>query len=151
MSEPAAGTLRPLDESALREEIKRVLDEARAAIRDYTGLYAQQNLSGEVLNICQSALRRVDPDARVDEARRLVAERCGQLSRVADRFAERDPISIAAARALALAALDTFQDVVFDLRKVAEQPRGFGSLLRKRAQSPSAPQTSGAEWPRART
>jgi hypothetical protein len=151
MAEPASDPPRPLDEPALREEIKRVLDGARAVVRDYTGLDARQDLAAEVMTICERALPCLESGARLQEAKRLLAERCAQLARVSDRFVERDPAAIGAVRILTLAALDTFQDAVFERRKLDAQPRGSASLLRKQAQSPSSPQIPGPERPRART
>jgi hypothetical protein len=127
---PIAGSA---DDRALRQEVKSALDGARTRIRSYTGLYTGENLTGDVLAICNTVAASVAPNARLREAIAAVDGRCGQLAAAADRFAERDLAAIAASRALAVAAIDMFQDVIVDLRKSALQTRGAGSLLKRRA------------------
>jgi hypothetical protein len=74
-----------------------------------------------------------EPNYRLREARRIVEERCRQLAQATDRFAQRDPASIAALRAQAVAAIDMFQDAAFEWRKSRRAIPSSGHLLRRKS------------------
>lgn len=118
---------------SLREEIRLPLDDARAMIRKYTGLYLDEDLTGDVLGICDEVAAWVGVSPRIEEARALVEERCARLARVADRFAERDLALIAQARAQAIAAVDMLQDAALELRRMVIPTQSLGCLLRRRS------------------
>ena len=73
------------------------------------------------------------PHPRLQEARRLVEDRCRRLAQDTDRFALRDPAVIAVSRAQAMAAIDMLQDVVFEWRKARMKVPSSGRLLRRRS------------------
>jgi len=78
-------------------------------------------------------IRSEEPNSRLREARRLVEERCRQLADATDRFAQRDPASIAAMRAQAVAAIDLFQDAAFEWHKTRVSVPSSGRLLRRKS------------------
>lgn len=118
-------------DTALRQEIRSSLDDARRRIRSYMGLYSNENLIRDVLRACDDTTVRVDPAPQLDEARRIIEDRCRRLVQVTDRFTDRDPAVIGTARAQAIAAIDMLQDTVFRLRKVhTTDPRLCGLLRR---------------------
>jgi len=119
-------------DNALRQEIRFVFDDARGRILRYCGLYPHENLSAEVLRVCDEAAASVVPDLRLEDARHEVADRCRHLSEAADRFSDRDPLVIAAMRAQAIAAVDRMQDAVFALRRTHTPVPCLGTLLRRR-------------------
>jgi hypothetical protein len=133
MTDDVAHIGRSVDDLALRREVRGVLEGARDAIRGYTGFYSDEDLLEAVLSICNKVADPCLGNARIEEARALVEERCQQLVKAANRFADRDFEAIAAYRAQAVAAVDMLQDIVVDVRKAAAAARGFGSLLRRRA------------------
>jgi hypothetical protein len=120
-------------EAVLRSTIARELDSARAFVGSFTGLYADEDLVGVVLAACDRAAGAQGRASVVVQARRAVDQRCTLLATVADRFGERDPVRIARARAKTIAAVDRFQDVVFEARRVAELPPPPAGLLRRKS------------------
>ena len=126
-------TRRPTPETQLRENIRAPLEEARSLVRSFTGLYSDENLIQEVLSRCDAALATVSSSPALEELRSTIALRCRHLLHVSDRFTDRDPVRIAAARVHAMAAVDQLQDAVMALHKAssAEQPL---SLLRRPSQ-----------------
>ena len=120
------------DERALRQDLRRVFDAARTIVREFTGLYRDEDLSRAVLRLCDQAGTSPAADPRLAEARALVDARCRRLAQVSDRFGERDPALIAEARTRAIAAVDTFQDVVLDVCRPAGPRFRDGVLLRRR-------------------
>jgi hypothetical protein len=123
-------TDRPTRESLLRQSIRVPLEEARSSVRGFTGLYADENLILEVLSRCDAALATVSSNPALKELRSTVELRCRHLLHVSDRFTDRDPVRIAAARVHAIAAVDQLQDAVMALHKAAsiDQPL---NLLRR--------------------
>jgi hypothetical protein len=121
------------DDRLLREEIRLPLDSARTRIRRHTGLYPDENLTRDVLLICDEVIGWLSVTPDVQEARESVEARCLRLSQVTDRFAERDLGTIAKARSQAIAAIDRLQDVVFAQRRMEAMPQGCGILLRQRS------------------
>jgi len=121
------------DESAWRRDIKHFLDGARYRIRHHTGLYADEDLIGAVLHACRQAEVGCAPDLRLEEARREVEARCRRLAQAADRFADRDFARLGALRSQALAAVDTFQDIVLHKSRLREAGRSAGAFLRRQA------------------
>lgn len=121
------------DDRVLRQEAKDVLDGARSRIATYTGLYTNENLIADVLGLCRAAATGVAPSARVREAYLLVEDRCRHLAKAADRYAPEQFDVVAASRSRAIAAVDTFQDVIVESRRLARQAGGPGVLLRRRA------------------
>ncbi|WP_230530859.1 hypothetical protein [Microvirga roseola] len=117
----------------LRQETRQALDGAREMIRHYNGLYPHEDLVRDVLRICDRLTPALIPHPRLDETRRIVEERCGFLVRVANRFSERDPASIALARAQAISAVDLFQDAVLALRRASIPVPRTGMLLRRKS------------------
>ena len=116
-------------ETLLRQEIRHSLGFVRSLIDHYSGLYSGENLTSDVLRICDEMTEAEEPDSRLMEARRMVEERCRQLTQAADRFTQRDPEAIAASRAQAVAAIDLFQDA--DLRMAQDPHRA--SIVRPAA------------------
>ncbi len=121
------------NDNILREEIRYSLGFVRSLINNYSGLYAGENLAGDVLRFCDEMVRPEGPNARLKEARRLVEERCTRLAQAADRFADRDPALIAESRAKADAAIDMLQDAVFEWRKARAPVASSGRLLRRKS------------------
>ncbi|HZH51497.1 MAG TPA: hypothetical protein VEZ16_06390 [Microvirga sp.] len=121
------------DDRSLREEIRLPLDDARAMIRNHTGLYPHEDLTADVLGICDEVVAWVGVSPRLEEARALVEERCARLVQAADRFAERNLAMIAMARAQAIAAVDMLQDAALERRRMVIPTQTLGSLLRRRS------------------
>ncbi|WP_201830175.1 hypothetical protein [Microvirga zambiensis] len=120
-------------ETLLRQEIRQSLGFVRSLIDHYSGLYAGENLTRDVLLICDEMTDTDEPDVRLKEARRVVEERCRQLAQATDRFAQRDPAVIAISRAQAVAAIDLFQDAAFEYRKTRTIFPSSGRLLRRKS------------------
>lgn len=120
------------DDAILREEIRYSLRDVRRLIGRYSGLYSTEDLARDVLRACDSLSVHASSDPRVEEARRIVEERCRKLAHAADRFSSRDPALIAASRAQAFASIDRLQDAIFELKRSRNHPPRIGSLLRKR-------------------
>jgi|UPI00055BB42D hypothetical protein len=120
-------------ESLLRQEIRDSLGFVRSMIDHYSGLYSGENLTRDVLRFCDDITASGEPHPRLKEARRIVEERCRQLAQATDRFAQRDPASIAAMRAQAVAAIDMFQDAAFEWRKTRTTIPSSGRLLRRKS------------------
>ncbi|MCB5175399.1 hypothetical protein [Microvirga lenta] len=111
-----------------------MLDDARARVRRYTGLYPDENLTEDVLSVCDAVIAWDDLNPRLEEARAAIEARCLRLAQVADRFAERNLATIAKARAQAIAAIDILQDAVVDLRRSIRHPvYSPGPVLRRRS------------------
>jgi hypothetical protein len=123
----------PTPEALLRESIRAPLEEARSSVRGFTGLYADENLILDVLSRCDAALATVSSSPALKELRSTIELRCRHLLSVSDRFTDRDPVRIAAARVHAIAAVDQLQEAVMALHRTtsAEQPL---SLLRRPSQ-----------------
>ena len=120
------------NDNILREEIRYSLGFIRSLINNYSGLYSGENLAGDVLRFCDEMVSP-EANARVEEARRVVEERCTRLAQAADRFADRDPALIAESRAKADAAIDMLQDAVFEWRKARAPVASSGRLLRRKS------------------
>jgi CRISPR/Cas system-associated endonuclease Cas1 len=120
-------------ETFLRQEIRDSLGFVRGMIDHYSGLYSGENLTRDVLRLCDEMTTCEEPNPRLKEARRIVEERCRQLAQATDRFAQRDPASIAAIRAQAVAAIDAFQDAAFEWRKARTVVPSAGRLLRRKS------------------
>ena len=120
------------DDHHVREEVRFFLSFVRGLIHSYSGLYAGENLTRDVLRLCDE-MTTGEPDARVREARCIVEDRCTRLAQAADRFTERDPALIAAARSQAVAAIDLLQDAVVRWRKSRAPVPQFGKLLRQKS------------------
>ena len=127
----AQGAVR--NESALRNEVRHTFDDVRDRIRGYTGLYSDEDLMGEVICACDEAMGSFVRDMRLDDMRQTIETRCRRLMEAADRFGDRDPIVITAARAHAVAAIDMLQDAVFHLRRTSNAVSHFGCPLRRRS------------------
>ena len=120
-------------ESLLRQEIRDSLGFVRSMIDHYSGLYSGENLTRDVLSFCDGMVRSGQPNSRLKEARRIVEERCRELALATDRFADRDPASIATMRAQAVAAIDVFQDAAFEWHKARAAMPSSGCLLRRKS------------------
>lgn len=120
-------------DTILRQEIRCSLGYIRSMIDNYSGLYSGENLARDVLRFCDEMTGAGTPHARLQEARRLVEDRCRRLAQDTDRFALRDPAAIAASRAQAMAAIDMLQDVVFEWRKARMTVPSSGRLLRRKS------------------
>jgi hypothetical protein len=120
-------------ETLLRQEIRYSLGFVRSMIDHYSGLYTSENLAQDVLRFCDEVAMAGDPNPRLREARRVVEERCRQLAQATDRFSRRDPVSIAAMRAQAVAAIDMFQDAAFESHKARAVIPSSGHLLRRKS------------------
>jgi len=120
-------------DTILRQEIRFSLGFVRGMIHHYSGLYAGENLTRDVLRFCDEMTKAGEPNVRLKEARRLVEERCRQLTCAADRFAQRDPAAIAALRAQAVAAVDLFQDAAFEWHRTRNAVPSSGPLLRRKS------------------
>jgi hypothetical protein len=120
-------------ETIIRQEIRDSLGFVRSMIDHYSGLYSGENLTRDVLRFCDEMTTCEEPNYRLREARRIVEERCRQLAQATDRFAQRDPASIAALRAQAVAAIDMFQDAAFEWRKARTAIPSSGRLLRRKS------------------
>ena len=120
-------------ETLLRQEIRYSLGFVRSMIDHYSGLYSGENLTRDVLRFCDEMATSEEPNFRLKEARRMVEERCRQLAQATDRFAQRDPASIAALRAQAVAAIDMFQDAAFEWHKRRAYTPSSGRLLRRKS------------------
>ncbi|MBJ6125957.1 hypothetical protein [Microvirga splendida] len=120
-------------DTLLRQEIRYSLGYIRSMINNYSGLYSGENLARDVLRFCDEMAGSGASHPRLQEARRLVEERCRRLAQDTDRFALRDPASIAASRAQAMAAIDMLQDVVFEWRRARMPVPSSGRLLRRKS------------------
>ena len=120
-------------DTVLRQEIRYSLGYIRSMIDNYSGLYSGENLARDVLRFCDEMTGPGTPHARLQEAKRLVEDRCRRLAQDTDRFALRDPAVIAASRAQAMAAIDMLQDVVFEWRKARMTVPSSGRLLRRKS------------------
>ncbi|MBZ6078086.1 hypothetical protein [Microvirga puerhi] len=120
------------NDNAWRRDIKHFLDGARYRVLHYTGLYSDEDLIGAVLHACREAAGS-DLDLQLGAAKSIVEEHCRTLVRVADRFSARDFALIAASRARTLAAIDMFQDIVLQERRIQNAALGHGTLLKRRA------------------
>jgi hypothetical protein len=120
-------------ETILRQEIRHALGFVRSMIDHYSGLYSGENLTRDVLSFCDGMIKSGQPNSRLREARRVVEERCRQLALATDRFAPRDPASIAASRAQAVAAIDLFQDAAFEWHRTRVAIPSSGRLLRQKS------------------
>lgn len=121
------------NDTILRQEIRYSLGCIRSMIDNYSGLYPGENLARDVLRFCDEVADAGTPHPRLQEARRLVEDRCRRLAQDTDRFALRDPAVIAVSRAQAMAAIDMLQDVVFEWRKACMKVPSSGRLLRRRS------------------
>ena len=120
-------------ETIIRQEIRDSLGFVRSMIDHYSGLYSGENLTRDVLRFCDEMTTCEEPNYRLREARRIVEERCRKLAQATDRFAQRDPASIAAMRAQAVAAIDMFQDAAFEWHKARRVIPSSGRLLRRKS------------------
>lgn len=120
-------------ETVLRQEIRYSLGFVRGMIHHYSGLYSDENLTRDVLRFCDEMTKPEERNSRLKEARRVVEERCRRLAQATDRFAPRDPTSIAAIRAQAVAAIDLFQDAALECRKAHAVTPSSGRLLRRKS------------------
>jgi alkanesulfonate monooxygenase SsuD/methylene tetrahydromethanopterin reductase-like flavin-dependent oxidoreductase (luciferase family) len=120
-------------DTILRQEIRCSLGYIRSMIDNYSGLYSGENLARDVLRFCDEMTDAGVSHPRLQEARRLVEDRCKRLAQDTDRFALRDPAVIAASRAQAMAAIDRLQDVVFEWRKGRMPVPSSGRLLRRKS------------------
>ncbi len=121
------------NDAMLREEIRHSLRDVRSLVRRYSGLYPNENLTRDLLQAFDQLTLSVLSDPRVEEAKRIVEERCNRLAHAADRFSARDPALIAASRAQAVASIDRLQDAIFELRRASIAAPRIGSLLRRRS------------------
>ena len=121
------------DDRILRQEIRRSLSSVRNLIRSYSGLYSSEDLARDVIRACDEMAQSRQLTPRLQEARRIVQERCARLARDADRFSMRDPAAIAASRAQAFASIDLLQDALFEMRQAEIRPPRIGALLRRRS------------------
>ena len=117
----------------LRQEIRYSLGYIRSMIDNYSGLYSGENLTRDVLRFCDEMTDAGARHPRLQQARRLVEDRCRRLAQDTDRFALRDPAAIAASRAQAMAAIDILQDVMFEWRKARVTAPSPGRLLRRKS------------------
>ena len=120
-------------DTILRQEIRYSIGCIRSMINNYSGLYSGENLARDVLRFCDEITDAGSSHPRLQEARRLVEDRCRRLAQDTDRFALRDPAVIAASRAQAMAAIDRLQDVVFEWRKARTTVPSSGRLLRRKS------------------
>ena len=120
-------------ETLLRQEIRDSLGFVRSMIDHYSGLYSGENLTRDVLRYCDEMTSTEELNFRLQEARRIVEERCRQLAQATDRFAQRDPAAIAAMRAQAVAAIDMFQDAALEWHKARAVIPSSGRLLRRKS------------------
>jgi len=121
------------EDGILRQDLRQALNDVRRLIQAYSGLYAGEDVVGDVLGACDRIAKTARSSPRFEEARRLVYERCAQLVSDADRFSMRDPASIARSRARALAAVDMLQDTLFDLFKTETRSLPQRSFLKRRS------------------
>jgi hypothetical protein len=121
------------DNAAFRQQIRSILNGARAKVHDYTGLYADEDLTSDVLRVCDSLMEVVASGPRLEQARVTVEDRCRRLAQATDRFIPRDLASISKARAQAVAAIDALQDAALELCKADNSARHMGPLLKRRS------------------
>jgi len=121
------------DNAALRQQIRSILNGARAKVHDYTGLYADEDLTSEVLRVCDSVTEVVASGPSLGQARLIVEDRCRRLAQATDRFIPRDLASVSKARAQAVAAIDAYQDAALELRTADNFARHLGPLLKRRS------------------
>lgn len=121
------------NDHTLRQEIRSSLSIVRTLIKDYSGLYSAEDLTQEVLRACDGIAGPGKVDQRLEDAKRMVAERCNRLACTANRFTVRDPTLIAASRAQAVAAIDALQDTIFDLRRSCRFEPSRGRFLKRRS------------------
>src|SRR4051812_35352458 len=62
------------DNAALRQQIRSILNGARAKVHDYTGLYADEDLTSEVLRVCDSVTEVVASGPSLGQARLIVED-----------------------------------------------------------------------------
>ncbi len=117
----------------LRQEIQYSLGFIRSLIHNYSGLYPGENLTRDVLQFCDEIIGPDAADGRLNEARRLVEERCRKLAQATDRFSDRDPAVIAALRIQAVAAVDQLQDAIFQWHKARMPVPSVAHLLRRKS------------------
>jgi L-alanine-DL-glutamate epimerase-like enolase superfamily enzyme len=117
----------------LRQEIRYSLGFVRSLIDNYSGLYSAENLTRDVLQFCDVMTSSDAADQRLNEARRVVEERCERLAQATSRFSDRDPAVIAALRAQAGASVDLLQDAVFEWHKARTPVPAIGRLLRRKS------------------
>lgn len=120
------------DEAFLRQEIRHSLSGVRSLIRTYSGLYSGEDLTRDVLTLCDDVARGFPMTPRLQEVRRTIQERCAKLAHDADRFSMRDPATIAASRAQAFASIDALFDALVELRRAEAAVPRIGALLRRR-------------------
>ena len=121
------------NDTLLRQEIRSSLGFVRSMIDNYSGLYSGENLTRDVLRFCDEMTGSGAPNRRLQEARRLVEERCRRLAQATDRYAMRDPAVIAASRIQAMAAIDMLQDAVYEWHKAHMAIPSTGRLLRRKS------------------
>ncbi|RDI57923.1 hypothetical protein [Microvirga subterranea] len=121
------------DDRLLRKEIRLPLDIARTRIRRHTGLYPDEDLTRDVLSVCDEVLTFVAMTPTLRDAREAVEACCIRLSQVSDRFSERNLAAISKARAQAVAAIDRLQDVLLERRRFECRPRVESVVLRQRS------------------
>ena len=121
------------NDTLLRQEIRTSLSIVRALIKEYSGLYSAEDLTRDVLRVCDDVAVPVKAEKRLEEARRVVAEKCNRLAHLANRFTTRDPAMIASSRAQAVAAVDALQDAIFELRRTCRLEPSRGPVLRRRS------------------
>ncbi|MGO4574353.1 hypothetical protein [Microvirga sp. 2TAF3] len=124
---------RAVIDTALRQNIRHMLQNVRSMIGSYTGLYGDENLTHDVLHTCDRIIAHVVPHTGLEEARRLVEERCQRLTQMADRFGERNLALISTARAQAIASIDVLQDAVLERCKGYDAAPHVGPVLRVRS------------------
>ncbi len=113
------------------QAIRSLCDAARVRVSAFTGLYGDEDLTNEVLSICDDVLVRVGSSPRLDELRTSVAARCRHLADVTNRFSRRDTDDIAKARLQMMVALDQLQDAALERLKAAA-PQQQHAVLRRR-------------------
>lgn len=121
------------DDRMLRQEIRLPLDIARTQVRRHTGLYPDEDLTRDVLGICDEVLTFVPMTPNLRDAREAVEAGCIRLSQLSDRFSERNLTAISKARAQAIAAIDRLQDVLLERRRFECGPRVEPVVLRQRS------------------
>lgn len=121
------------DDNVFRQDLRHSLGAVRKLIHSYSGLYPDEDLARDVLSLCDEIAKPSQATMRLNEARRIVHERCTRLAHAADRFSSRDPVKIAAFRAQAAASIDMLQDVLLDARRRQQGPPRIGALLRRKS------------------
>jgi hypothetical protein len=99
----------------LCETITATLNKAGVRVRQYTGLYANENLVSEVLTACGEVLQSIETKEDFRKSRRAVQHVCRELVRVAaDRRTQEGGSVIARCREDILEAIGAFQADVFE-------------------------------------